>query len=777
MIKKFLLPLILILFTSVSNIAQNYPFFGVQTHFGQIERSDMDSASVVTMLDSISAAGIKIIRDEMYWSYIETTPGIYSFNPKFDFYVEQAHLRGISILLILNYNNPLYAPHAGSGITSDTNRIKFVEYCKKVVQRYAPRGIKLYEIWNEPNIPQFWDPTPSASAYKSLLQAVYPAIKAIDSTITVLGCATSPAEGNPAPYISWINFISMVMNSGGGAFMDAVSFHQYRVDKAPETYLFTDLNNLKAIIPENRNIFLTEIGYPTSSVWPNVSPLKQAEYLARIYLLGRNFPRLKLISWYDFKNDGESSTNNEHNFGIVNFNFTPKPAYKYYKTLICETGDKPLLSTTATGNFYKYIFGDSSNKTTAFWNASLDQQKNELFGSGIIKITHSDGTTYYRFDKDRILPVIYPTSPVYYSELTVLPALYNYHIVPENDSLIPGQKIQLGFRAMVSGSGELMYVDSTLVNWTVLDSTGRIDSLGKFYALVPGICRVKGEVNGIQVIKTFYILASYIYRELENFSTLANLHVSYFGMHPETATAITDTAYSSPPSALRIDYRFTYAGIDKHRVYFDCNFPLVGEPDSILIDIYNNGNGHVFGFQLEDADGQLFTVNTNSTFLQQVFGWKTIRASLKSFGSAFNHPAKLKRFIFYAVKSGGIVDSVYSGSVVIDNLRIHNGIVSDTQERGYETVTPTDDFLVFPNYPNPFNPVTKLQFYTKKSMEVSLVVYNTTGEVVYRKENTIVQEGKNEIEISLTDKASGVYYYVLITTRNNIVHGKMILLR
>jgi len=77
-------------------------FHGVQTYFGQFYRADMDSANMVKMLDSIQAAGIKVIRDECYWADVETSPGVFNFPKSIDNYVNAARQRGIKIIMILD---------------------------------------------------------------------------------------------------------------------------------------------------------------------------------------------------------------------------------------------------------------------------------------------------------------------------------------------------------------------------------------------------------------------------------------------------------------------------------------------------------------------------------------------------------------------------------------------------------------------------------------------------------------------------------------------------
>ena len=731
------------------------PFWGVQTHFGQYYRADMDSASVIRMLDSVSEAGIRLIRDECYWSYVETTPGIYNFPPQIDFYIQQAQLRGIGILLILNYNNSLYAPHAGSAVTTDSNRAKFVSYCQAVVSRYLPLGVKCYEIWNEPNIPMFWDPTPNANDYFKLLQAVYPVIKSIDTTITVMGCATSPAEGNPAPFISWLSFIGSVFSLGGGNYMDAVSFHQYRVDKNPEQWIQNDINSLKNIVG-TKPIWLTEVGYHTATVWPNLTELAQAQYVSRLYIMGKGIQQLSNIFYYDLKNDGTSANEPEHNFGLLNFNMIPKPAFLALRTAAQEIKDEVLLSSNVANGNYRYLFSNSLDRTYVFWNPTTVSSKSELFPSNALRITKMDGERYFIYDKDKVVTVDYEQSPKYYTPLNELPAQIGYSISPALDSIVAGQKINLNLEGATSDNMKVI-VDPAAVGWSVSDTVATIDSVGKLTAKYPGVCVISADFQGQTIHRTIYILPGFVYKEIESFNTTDNFQVSFFNMLPATAVAVTDTNFTTPGKSLRVDYEFQYLGIDKHRVIFDCNYPLPGEPDSVLIDIYNNGNGHVFSFQFEDADGGLFSSNSLQSMINNKTGWTTAKASLKSFGSGFNYPAKLIRVIFYAVKNSGVINTMYSGRVLLDNLRIHNGIVSSAEE--IRTTGNATGFELYQNYPNPFNPKTVIGYSIEKGGFVKLSIYDIKGEAVEVPVNGFREAGYYETEFDGSKLASGIYFY------------------
>ncbi len=65
------------------------------------------------------------------------------------------------------------------------------------------------------------------------------------------------------------------------------------------------------------------------------------------------------------------------------------------------------------------------------------------------------------------------------------------------------------------------------------------------------------------------------------------------------------------------------------------------------------------------------------------------------------------------------------------------------------------------NYPNPFNPSTKIEFQIPKSSIVNLTVYNSLGEEVAILVNQRLSKGRYTFEFNARDLPSGVYFYVL----------------
>ncbi len=88
-----------------------------------------------------------------------------------------------------------------------------------------------------------------------------------------------------------------------------------------------------------------------------------------------------------------------------------------------------------------------------------------------------------------------------------------------------------------------------------------------------------------------------------------------------------------------------------------------------------------------------------------------------------------------------------------------------------------DQFLLYPNYPNPFNPATMLQFDLLQRARVTLKVYNVLGqEVVTLIGNELMSAGVHTVRFDGASYPSGVYVYRLETPGFSAVR-KMVLLK
>ncbi len=286
--------------------------FGVEIHFTRTSDAE---------LDLLQAAGFGFIRMDMFWHVVEKAPGQYDFS-EYDALVNEMTRRGIRMVFILDYGNALY--EGGVSPNSPGGRAAFARFGAAAARRYRGQGI-IWEIWNEPNLEQFWAPTPNPEHYALLAIVTADAIHRADPTALVVAPALSGYD--------WY-FWTIVGELGVFKHIDGVTIHSYGV-LVPE-HLLPPYLQLRALV--NRYsptwklpILSGEWGFPSIPGW--LSEDEQGWFLVRQWLFNLSHD-IDLSIWYDWRDDGLDPHNAEHNFGTVHNDLTPKPGYRAAKTLI-----------------------------------------------------------------------------------------------------------------------------------------------------------------------------------------------------------------------------------------------------------------------------------------------------------------------------------------------------------------------------------------------------------------------------------------------------------
>lgn len=298
---------------------------GVNIHFTKGHERD---------LDLIAAAGFRFVRMDFGWESTEHQKGEYDWSA-YDALTADLEHRGLRAIYILDYSNPLYEESvaAKNPVTGQLEQkstaspqhpasvAAFAKWAGAAAEHFRGHRI-IWEIWNEPNI-GFWKPRPDARQYAELALATCRAVRAADPESTIIAPASSS--------FPW-EFMEVLFKAGALDYLDAVSVHPYRRgDQTPETAK-ADYDKLRALIdryaPAARRghipVISGEWGYSTCV--NGVSLETQAAYLVRQQLANR-LNGVPLSIWYDWKNDGADPKENEHNFGTVLPDLTPKPAY------------------------------------------------------------------------------------------------------------------------------------------------------------------------------------------------------------------------------------------------------------------------------------------------------------------------------------------------------------------------------------------------------------------------------------------------------------------
>jgi hypothetical protein len=82
-----------------------------------------------------------------------------------------------------------------------------------------------------------------------------------------------------------------------------------------------------------------------------------------------------------------------------------------------------------------------------------------------------------------------------------------------------------------------------------------------------------------------------------------------------------------------------------------------------------------------------------------------------------------------------------------------------TLPESVEGIRNPEEFELFRNFPNPFNPSTTIEFNLPKATNVKIDIYNSAGQKVITLLNSQMQAGSHQVKWDASGMASGVYYY------------------
>jgi hypothetical protein len=222
-------------------------------------------------------------------------------------------------------------------------------------------GVHTWEIWNEPNNPDFWRPSANVAQYATLLSDTYAAIKAADPTATVLTGGTSP-ESTTTTSLSPIDFLNGLYANGAGGQFDAVAHHPYTFPVMPATgdvwSAWSQMNDtnpsLRSVMTAHgdsaKKIWATEYGAPTNEV----TEAQQSAMIAAAYQDFESYSWAGPLFVYSYKDRGTDASNREDWFGLMRYDGSYKPSWSAFQaasnafnTACAGTGPPPCTTYTS----------------------------------------------------------------------------------------------------------------------------------------------------------------------------------------------------------------------------------------------------------------------------------------------------------------------------------------------------------------------------------------------------------------------------------------------
>ena len=176
----------------------------------------LQQSQLADMKDNLHVGSIRL---DANWEYVQYG-GPSSFDwSQYDQLVGAIRAEGMSIDFIID-GCASWASTSGALFAQPSSADQFATWAADVAARYGSGGSTTYEIWNEPNSAQFWQPAPDPAAYAQDLIAAYQAIKQVQPNQMVIsgGLAPEPDDGTN---IDAITFLQDMYADGAGAHFDS----------------------------------------------------------------------------------------------------------------------------------------------------------------------------------------------------------------------------------------------------------------------------------------------------------------------------------------------------------------------------------------------------------------------------------------------------------------------------------------------------------------------------------------------------------------------------
>jgi len=325
-------------------LASAQPAGATEVGVNVISNAGMTSPKVAADIRATNPAWVRVF---LQWSDIEPQQGNYSSNWIQLYQRFFASLPTDTQIDVDVVGAPGWANGGSSSISAPpVNPGDYAGFMNYLVNAFQGR-VAAWEIWNEEATSSWWSGTPAQ--YASLLKATYPAIKSADPNATVIVGANDPA------------FLTQLYADGAEGSFDAVAVHTdtacnitspYVYEYNQNTtiinqYFFLGFTGIHTLMVANgdgaKPIYMTEIGWSSTSAecttgaWANqklagVTQQTQATYLQQAYLCldQPQYSYVKAAMWFEMYNSA-TSTAPIDNYGLLNADYTPKPAYTAFE--------------------------------------------------------------------------------------------------------------------------------------------------------------------------------------------------------------------------------------------------------------------------------------------------------------------------------------------------------------------------------------------------------------------------------------------------------------
>jgi len=298
-------------------------------------------------VQQVIATGAKYARFFLLWSDAEPSRGVLvpSYVTQYQLTLGQLAAAGVKVDLVIN-DAPSWANGSGDRAVPPSDPADMAGFMSLLAAQLKGK-VAAYEIWNEPDNPDFWHAGVDAGRYTQLIQAVYPAVKTADPGATVLA---GPFSGND------YDFLGQMYADGAKGSFDGVAVHTDTacLNTGPGTYYrdgtrigrysflgYRELHNTMLANGDNSPIWITELGWSSTTTQCNrgasagkktagVGEAGQATDLSQAYHCLTADPEVAVAEWFTLTDAGSADTE-LNRYGLIRSDGSFKPSYTAFR--------------------------------------------------------------------------------------------------------------------------------------------------------------------------------------------------------------------------------------------------------------------------------------------------------------------------------------------------------------------------------------------------------------------------------------------------------------
>ncbi len=257
----------------------------------------------------LQALGITQARVDLKWHDVEPNPpgsatelllGDGRDWSTFDSVLASAARYGVTLTPMVSYV-PGWANGNDHYFAYPTDMRTFERFFAAALLRYPQ--IEAWEIWNEPNHPNFARPVPDVGRFVALLRAAHAARAAVGSDAKLISGGLAAGNGMSG-------FVERMADQGALDYIDGLGVHPYsRVAADERGSGLLRLPGLYGRLVERGKghirLWVTEYGTPDSTQGSEygepADERRQARRLQRAYALAARWPFVANLTWYEFR--------------------------------------------------------------------------------------------------------------------------------------------------------------------------------------------------------------------------------------------------------------------------------------------------------------------------------------------------------------------------------------------------------------------------------------------------------------------------------------------